>query len=441
MKARQIINSVSARKEFANRRIFIEYLRDRPWMFGGFVNGTSPEDDYKFDRANWELSYAAPIVLVDPGKQTRASLKHSGADVAKPIYLLRDDRGEYRIRDYSNVYSSCRLPGKKVLDASLPESQDPQWVMRRFFEGIITYIDGDPAKGEEIINSVSLRKDFRNYRVFVDYLKTRPWMFGGFMKGTSPDDGYEFDHANWELNYAAAIVPVEPGKETRASFKHSGADVPKPIYLVQGRARRVPHPRLRQRLLQRAPPGRAGEADRQRRREHRPGVGGPPVRPGRPHGQARQQGRGARADVQRRRRPRRSAPRAGQRTRPGQGPHLALLRQGHLARHGLHRWPTSTPSRSRPTTSPARPRRRTARRYASSCAAAALTAPARSEWSPTPAASGASASTAACAQACAHPSSYCGPDMPTPSDGAPQWGAVAVLCAELSATAAQRASR
>ena len=83
-------------------------------MFGGFVKGTTPEGDYKFDAANWDLDYARLPQAVGAGKETTASLRHSGADFPKPVYLACDERGEYRIRSYANVYTSCRLPGKEV---------------------------------------------------------------------------------------------------------------------------------------------------------------------------------------------------------------------------------------------------------------------------------------------------------------------------------------
>jgi len=230
-KGREIIASVCDYKEFLPGNLFEYFMQEQPWMFGGYMEGSSPEEDYAFDRDKWRLAYAEPIKSVAPGKQTRASLKHSGAGMPKPIYLRVDERGQYRIREYGNVYSSCRKPGKRQLDASIPQSKDPYWVMTRFFEGILLYTAGDREKGKQTIASVSERKEFIRGNLLEYFMRTRPWMFGGYMKGTSHADGYEFSRDKWQLEYAEPIKRVEPGRATRACLKHSGADLPKPIYL------------------------------------------------------------------------------------------------------------------------------------------------------------------------------------------------------------------
>lgn len=236
---KQFIIEMSRYKEWSetNHRMLLERLKSQPYIYRSYTKGATPENGYTMNAGEFELAFEGEVSLKPyadkaEGEYARLLVRSGGADSARPVILQRNNAGQYKVYEFSSLNLGIR-PVKAALDTSLPESKDPTWVMRRFFEGILLYTDGKIEEGTAAIVSVCTRKQLDS-RIFTDYMKTRPWMFGGFMKGTSPDNGYKFDRANWELNYVEPIKPVEKaGERTRALLKHSGADAPKPIYLTQ----------------------------------------------------------------------------------------------------------------------------------------------------------------------------------------------------------------
>lgn len=233
------IMEMSRYKEWgeSQHRMLLERMESQPYIYRSYAKGATPDNGYQMDPNEYELVFHGEVNLKpytdkDEGAYAKLFVRSGGADSPRSLTLMRNSQGQYKVYEFSTINVGVRPP-KAALDPSLPESKDPKWVMRRFFEGIFTFCDGKYDEGAAIINAVSTHKDLYDSRIFVDYMKTRPWMFGGFVKGTTPDNGYKFDRANWELNYVEDIVPCEkPGGRTRALLKHSGADIPKPIYLT-----------------------------------------------------------------------------------------------------------------------------------------------------------------------------------------------------------------
>ena len=236
---KQFIMEMSRYKEWneSQHRMLLERMDSMPHIYRSYAEGATPENHYEMDPQSYELVYSGEVNLKPyddkpEGDFAKLFIRSGGADAPRSLTLQRNNAGLYKVYEFSSLNLDIRPP-KAAPDASLGDSKDPKWVMRRFFEGILLYIDGKEQEGIATITSVTTSKTIRS-RVFTDYMKTRPWMFGGFMKGTSPDNGYKFDRANWELNYAEEIKPpAKPGERTRALLKHSGADFPKPIYLIQ----------------------------------------------------------------------------------------------------------------------------------------------------------------------------------------------------------------
>lgn len=236
---KQLIMEMSRYKEWSEsqHRMLLERMESMPHIYRSYAVGATPDNAYEMDPQKYELAFHGEVDLkpyVDKGEGEFAKLfiRSGGADSPRPLVLQRNNQGQYKVYEFSSLNLDIR-PVKAPPDTSLPESKDPRWVMKRFFEGILLYTDGKTEEATALMTSVCVSKQIRS-RIFLDYLKTRPWMFGGFMKGTSPDNGYKFDRANWELNYVEQIKPpAKAGERTRALLKHSGADVPKPIYLIQ----------------------------------------------------------------------------------------------------------------------------------------------------------------------------------------------------------------
>jgi len=233
------IMEMSRYKEWSEsqHRMLLERMDSMPHIYRSYAEGATPENHYAMDPQEYNLVFEGaidykPYVDKDEGAFAKLFVRSGGADSARPLVLQRNNAGQYKVYDFSSINLDIRPP-KAELDTSLENAKDPKWVMRRFFEGIILYTQGKEQEGVERILSVTTTKRITS-RIFTDYMKNRPWMFGGFMKGTSPETAYKFDPEKWELNYAEEIKPpTKPGERTRALLKHSGADNPKPIYLIQ----------------------------------------------------------------------------------------------------------------------------------------------------------------------------------------------------------------
>lgn len=235
---KQFITELSRYKEWSesNHRMLLERMDSMPHIYRSYAAGATPDNAYEMDPQSYELVFSGEVNLKPyadkaEGDFAKLFVTSGGADAPRSLTLQRNNAGQYKVYEFSSLNLDIR-PVKAAPDTSLGDSKDPKWVMRRFFEGILLYSDGKVEEGTAMIVSVCTRKTLDS-RIFTDYMKTRPWMFGGFMKGTSPDDGYKFDRANWELNYAEEIKPPSKlGERTRAVLKHSGAAVTKPIYLI-----------------------------------------------------------------------------------------------------------------------------------------------------------------------------------------------------------------
>jgi hypothetical protein len=236
---KQCIIEMSRYKEWteSQHRMLLERMESMPHIYRSYAEGATPDNAYEMNPQDYKLVYHGEVNLKpytdrDEGAFAKLFIVSGGADAPRSLTLQRNNAGQYKVYEFSTINLDIR-PIKPPPDASLGESKDPKWVMRRFFEGIILVTEGQEQEGIAKITSVTTSKTITS-RIFLDYMKTRPWMFGGFMKGTSPDNGYKFDHANWELNYVEEIKPPsKPGERTRAVLKHSGADISKPIYLIQ----------------------------------------------------------------------------------------------------------------------------------------------------------------------------------------------------------------
>lgn len=236
---KQCIMEMSRDKDWKtpSQRMLLERMVSMPHIYRSYAAGATPENHYEMNPNEYALVFHGEPNMKPYGDKPEGAfcklfVRSGGADAPRSLTLQRNNAGQYKVYEFSSINLDIRPP-KAEPDASLENAKDPKWVMRRFFEGILLYIDGKEEEGVATITSVTTNKNITS-RVFTDYMKTRPWMFGGFMVGTSPETGYKFDRENWELNYAEEIKPpAAPGERTRALLKHSGADVPKPIYLVQ----------------------------------------------------------------------------------------------------------------------------------------------------------------------------------------------------------------
>lgn len=235
---KQLIMEGSRYKEWteSNHRMLLERMDSMPHIYRSYASGATPDNAYAMDPQQYELVFSGEVNLKPyddkaSGEFAKLFIRSGGADAPRSLTFQRNNAGQYKVYEFSSINLDIR-PVKAAPDTALEESKDPKWVMRRFFEGILLYTDGKVEEGTALITSVTTSKTLQS-RIFTEYMKTRPWMFGGFMKGTSPDTGYKFDRENWELNYVEEIKPpAKPGERTRALLKHSGADTPKPIYLT-----------------------------------------------------------------------------------------------------------------------------------------------------------------------------------------------------------------
>ena len=199
----------------------------------------------------------------------------------------KGDDGLYRLWEFSSVYVDCRPP-TPPLDESIPQSKDPQWVHEALLRGRLHLHRRRPRRGRgDHATRSPRRKALGNSPAFPSTCATGRGCSAASSSGTSPETNYEFDKANWELNYAEPIREVGPGEETRAVLQPLRRGLRQAGLPGLRRARRVPHPRLRERLLKLPPAGQEG-ARHKPRRQQGPHLGHAPLLRGRLHLHRRQ---------------------------------------------------------------------------------------------------------------------------------------------------------
>lgn len=115
------------------------------------------------------------------------------------------------------------------------EGKDPEAATRLWFDALILYVNHPTrATGRVLMNAFTADEGWETgsgARFFLDKVENAPYTFFSYYKGTSPENRYNIDMANAELN----VARHEPGTGgyTKVFVTSSGADSPRPLTLKQ----------------------------------------------------------------------------------------------------------------------------------------------------------------------------------------------------------------
>ncbi len=202
----QLITLMTKNKDWQKSpAYFPTALNNQPWIFHSYVKATKWEDDYKFDPDKYELSFAPrvdtqPYADREEGKIVKLWIVSSGADSPRPLELERNNRGEYKVREYSSVCVGVRHKKPENLTEAMDQSTDPAWVFKHWLEGIYMYLDGDTEGGGQQIASVSVDNVFEPRYFYGALSPEKAYIWHSYAKGTSVDDGYAVDPENFEVD-------------------------------------------------------------------------------------------------------------------------------------------------------------------------------------------------------------------------------------------------
>lgn len=112
----------------------------------------------------------------------------------------------------------------------------PEDVVKLFLDSIQTYLD--PAQKEKgiamiavLINQDGWDKAGGGISFFRDKLKNMPYIFRSYAKGSTPENNYQMDAKNYEIEITRSEKIDD--KTQKIFVKSSGADSPRPITLVK----------------------------------------------------------------------------------------------------------------------------------------------------------------------------------------------------------------
>lgn len=87
--------------------------KDKTHIWRSYVKGTSPENQYKVDDVSAieiETYYQDGEAPTETSTSLRMFVRSSGADTARPLSMEKDDRGEWRVSEFSSLCVGVRPP-------------------------------------------------------------------------------------------------------------------------------------------------------------------------------------------------------------------------------------------------------------------------------------------------------------------------------------------
>lgn len=85
---------------------YVERMKDEAHIFRSYCQGAVPDNGYKADLDNCELTVTKSIENADGSWSV--FIKSGGADNARQIKLVKKDDGHYHVSQYSTIYQKIR---------------------------------------------------------------------------------------------------------------------------------------------------------------------------------------------------------------------------------------------------------------------------------------------------------------------------------------------
>lgn len=240
----EMILEMDRYKEWDSRSFltFRSQMDEKPYILFSYAKEATPENEYKFDPNNYELVFTSepdpnPFADQEAGAYVKLFVKSNGADLPRPITLMRNKRGEYKFYEFSSIYVGVRPPVKPIIfGESIPESKDPKWVFKYWLQGILLYHAGQKEKGLKQMNALMVEPTTEKFYSFpgMAMFKPKTWYWNSYVKGATPDNGYLVpDIMNFEVDtyFQPGEEPKEDSTRIRMFVKCSGADSARPVQM------------------------------------------------------------------------------------------------------------------------------------------------------------------------------------------------------------------
>ncbi|MCC7493408.1 MAG: hypothetical protein IT204_13720 [Fimbriimonadaceae bacterium] len=145
------------------------------------------------------------------------------------------------------------LPGQAALPKTLEELQEqhkeagktPEGLSKLWFDACFVYINEETRdEGRKMIQWLTIplkdepgwdRSQGQTY--FVRALKEQQYIIRSYAKGAKPDNNYQMDPENYELNIEKVNLnpPGVEGRGIQVYLRSGGADTPRPVYLMKSK--------------------------------------------------------------------------------------------------------------------------------------------------------------------------------------------------------------
>ncbi len=239
----KLILEMDRYKEWDSRsfRTFRQQIAEKPYIMFSYAKAATPENKYEFDPKAYELTFGdnintKPFADKEEGEYVKLFIKSNGADLPRPITLMRNKRGEYKFYEFSSLYVGVRPPKMPVIfGASIPESKDPKWVARQWLQGILLYLAGEKETGLKQMNALMVDPTDEKFDAFHGAMApNKSYIWRSYVKGTSPDTQYVVADPytiEIESHFQPGEDPKEDSRLIRMFIHSSGADTDRPLKL------------------------------------------------------------------------------------------------------------------------------------------------------------------------------------------------------------------
>lgn len=100
----------------ANTRFLIDRILPAPWIALSYVQGTSPQQQYRLPEAPYHFRLSRnPYSQISPD-EVRIFIESSGADSPRPLRLKRNAAGLWKVAEFSSLVVGVRQPATTASD-------------------------------------------------------------------------------------------------------------------------------------------------------------------------------------------------------------------------------------------------------------------------------------------------------------------------------------
>lgn len=132
----------------------------------------------------------------------------------------------------------CALPAsvEEFRTRQATEALTAQGGCHLWFEAVLVYLSGNTKLGTQLLTAGMKDKDWVNSTpLLVETMQQRPYLLRSYLKGATPENGYQVTPDSFELNVvdvsAQPLKQFPPGKVVRLMLRSGGADAPRAIDL------------------------------------------------------------------------------------------------------------------------------------------------------------------------------------------------------------------